>query len=339
MLYRQLDSRLNALPGVVSASFSTYSPFDDCCAAYSIAIQGREPTPTMPFFARIDRVSPRYFRTIGTTVVRGRGFDDRDVPTAAPVAVVNQAFVDRYFPQADPIGKRFGVGGDPKRGSDLEIVGVVQTAKYVDAREDPTPMAFLPFLQQPQDPIAVMLETDFTGVIELRSAGPPEALARQVRATLADINRELSPLHIATVADNLTDTLSQDNVIAALVTFFGLLGLVLTCVGLYGITAFAVQRRTSEIGIRMALGAQRSTVTGMVMRTVLIQGLLGLVLGVVAAIAVGRLIASQLYGVSSTDPRNAALAVAGLIVCVALAGFIPAYRAARIDPVSALRHE
>ncbi len=338
-LYRQLDSRLNALPGVESASFSTYSPFDECCSQFSIAIGGREPTPDTRFYARIDRVSPRYFRTIGTPVTQGRGLDDRDTPTSTPVAVVNQAFVDRYFPQENPIGKRFGFGGDPKRGSDLEIVGVVQTAKYDDVREDPTPMAFLPFLQQPRDPIDVMLETDVAHVIQLRSAGHPEALARQVRATLADIDPALAPLHIAPVADDLGDTLNRDNVLAALVTFFGLLGLVLTCVGLYGITAFSVHRRTSEIGIRMALGARRGTVIGMVMSTVLLQGLLGLVLGGLAAVAVGRVIASQLYGVSASDPRNAALAVAGLVACVALAGFIPARRAARIDPVSALRHE
>jgi macrolide transport system ATP-binding/permease protein len=338
-LYRQLDSRLNALPGVESASFSTFSPFDECCSQFTISISGREPRPNEQFSARIDRVSPRYFHTIGTAVVQGRGFDDRDGPTSAPVAVVNQAFVDRYFPRVDPIGRRFGFGGDPKRGSDLEIVGVVQTAKYEDVREPPIPMAFLPFLQQPRDPIHVMLATDFARVIEVRSAGPPAALAREVRATLADIDPELSALHVAAVADDLGDTLSQDDVIAALVTFFGLLGLALTCVGLYGITAFSVHRRASEIGIRMALGAQRRAVTGMVMRSVLIQGLLGLVLGLFAAVAVSRVIASQLYGVSATDPRNAALAVAGLIACVALAGFIPAQRAARIDPVRALRHE
>jgi macrolide transport system ATP-binding/permease protein len=338
-LYRELDSRLNALPGVESASFSTYSPFDGCCSAFSIAIEGREPTRAEPFFARIDRVSPRYFRTIGTQVILGRGLDDRDSPTSTPVAVVNQAFVDRYFPHENPLGRRFGFGGQPKRGSDLEIVGVVQTAKYDNAREDPRPMAFLPFLQQPRDPIRVMLETDFAGVVQLRSSGSPEALIHAVRATLVDVNPRLSPLHVAAVADDLSDTLSQDKVLAALVTFFGLLGLVLTCVGLYGITAFSVQRRTGEIGIRMALGARQTSVTGMVMRTVLMQGLLGLVLGVLAAFAVGRIIASQLYGVSPTDPRNAALAVVGLITCVALAGFIPARRAARIDPVSALRNK
>ena len=136
-LYHQLDSRLNALPGVKSASFSTYSPFDECCSQFSIALEGREPTPAMPFSARIDRVSPRYFRTIGTSVTQGRGLDDRDTPTSTPVAVVNQAFVSRYFPQENPLGKRFGFGGDPKRGSDLEIVGVVQTAKYHDVPGGP----------------------------------------------------------------------------------------------------------------------------------------------------------------------------------------------------------
>ncbi len=338
-LYRQLDARLNALPGVESASFSTYSPFDECCSQFTIAVDGREPSPGARFFARIDRVSARYFRTIGTPVLQGRGFDDRDAPAATPVAVVNQEFAQRYFPNENPIGKRFGFGGDPRHGRDFEIVGVVETAKYEDAREEPTPMAFLPFLQQPRNAISVVSETDFAHVIQLRSVSRPETLAREVRAALADISADLSPLRIAPMADDLGDTLSQDNVLAELVTAFGMLGLMLTCVGLYGITAFAVHRRTSEIGIRMALGAQRGRVTLMVMRTVLIQGLLGLAIGIVAAVAVSRFIASQLYGVSATDPRNAVLAVIGLAACVALAGFLPARRASRIDPVTALRHD
>jgi predicted permease len=338
-LYRELDERLNALPGVSSASFSTYSPLNECCSSFTISIDGYTRKPDERTNARIDRASPRYFQTIGTKVLRGRTFDAHDTPEAPPVAVVSEAFVRRYFPNADPIGKRFGFGGDPEKARDLEIVGVVENAKYDDIREDPVPTAFLPLLQAPRNPIGLLTETDFANVVEIRATGRPDALAGEVRALLTGIDPKLSVVHVATVADHLSNALSQDDVVAALATFFGLLALVLTCVGLYGLTAFGVSRRTSEIGLRMALGARRSTVTGMVIQSVLAQGVIGVLLGIPIAFIAGRLIASQLYGVSATDPRNSALAAAGLILCITIAGFIPARRAARIDPIQALRTE
>ena len=207
------------------------------------------------------------------------------------------------------------------------------------SREDPVATAFLPLLQTPRNPIGVVTETDFANVIEIRTTGRPDALAGEVRAALTGIDPKLGVLHVATMADHLSRALSQDDVVAALATFFGLLALVLTSVGLYGLTAFGVSRRTSEIGLRMALGARRSAVTGMVIGRVLAQGAIGVLLGVPIAFIAGRLIASQLYGVSPTDPRNSALAAAGLIVGITIAGLIPACRAARIDPIVALKTE
>ncbi len=338
-LYRELGDRLNALPGVTSASFSTYSPLNECCSAFTISIDGYIRKPDERTNARIDRASPRYFQTIGTKLIHGRTFDARDTPDAPPVAVVSETFVRRYFPHEDPIGKRFGFGGEPDKARDLEIVGVVENAKYADIREDPVPTAFLPLLQAPRNPIGVVTETDFANVIEIRTTGRPDAVAGEVRAALTGIDPKLRVLHVATVADHLSQALGQDDVVAALATFFGLLALVLTSVGLYGLTAFGVSRRTSEIGLRMALGARRSTVTGMVIGRVLAQGAIGVLLGVPIALIAGRLIASQLYGVSPTDPRNSALAAAGLILCITIAGFIPARRAARIEPIVALRAE
>src|SRR5262249_47687087 len=157
-------------------------------------------------------------------------------------------FVRRYFPHQDPIGKRFGFGGEPEKARDLEIVGVVEDAKYDDIREDPVPTAFLPLLQAPRNPIGVVTGTDFADVIEIRTTGQPTALASEVRSALASIDPRLRIVRVATAADHLSDALSQDDVVAALATFFGFLALVLTCVGLYGLTAFGVSRRTNEIG-------------------------------------------------------------------------------------------
>lgn len=338
-LYREMEQRLNALPGVTSASFSTYSPLNECCTSFSIAIDGYIHKPDEEPHARIDRASTRYFQTIGTQLIRGRTFDARDTPNAPPVAVVSEAFVRRYFSHDDPIGKRFGFGGGADKARDLEIVGVVEDAKYNDIREDPFPTAFLPLLQAPHNPIGVLTETDFADVIEIRAIGRPDALASEVRSALTGIDPKLSVMHVATVADHLSNALSQDDVVAALATFFGLLALVLTSVGLYGLTAFGVSRRASEIGLRMALGARRGVVTGMVLERVLVQGAIGVLLGIPIAFIASRVIASQLYGVSPTDPRNSALAAAGLILCITIAGLIPARRAARIDPIVALRAE
>ncbi|HEY6358348.1 MAG TPA: FtsX-like permease family protein, partial [Vicinamibacterales bacterium] len=338
-LYHQLEEHLNALPGVTSASFSTYSPLNECCSAFTIVIDGYTPKQDERTGAMIDRGSPRYFETIGTRLLRGRTFDAHDTPDGPPVAVVSEAFVRRFFPHDDPIGRRFGFGGNAMRARDLEIIGVVEDAKYDEIRADAVPTAFLPLLQAPPNPIGVLTETDFANVIEIRTAGRPDALAGEVRAALTGIDPELSVLRVATVADHLSNALSQDDIVAALATFFGLLALVLTCVGLYGLTAFGVSRRTSEIGLRMALGARRSAVTGMVIGRVLTQGAIGALIGVPIAFISGRLIASQLYGVSPTDPRYSALAAVGLILCITIAGLIPARRAARIDPIQALRSD
>jgi macrolide transport system ATP-binding/permease protein len=338
-LYQRIDTRLNALPGVKGASLSTYSPFDECCDSFTITVDGYTPKSGERVNARLDRASPRYFETIGTRVLRGRSFDDHDTPESSPVAVVSDAFVRRYFPGQDPIGRRFGFGGAASHARDLEIIGVVENAKYDDVRETAQPMAFLPMLQEGPGAIGFLTEADFARVIEVRSAARPAALVAQVRAALVEIDPNLSVLQVATVSDQLDAMLSRDNVIAGLSTFLGLLGLALTGVGLYGLTAFSVQRRSSEIGLRMALGARRSTVMRMVIGTVLAQGVLGVLLGVPAALITGRLVASQLYGVSPTDPRNAALAVLGLVACMTLAGFVPAHHASRIDPIRALRND
>ena len=333
-LYQQMDSRLNALPGVTSASFSHYSPFNGCCWAFSVAVEGYVPRPQESTRALLNRVSPRYFETLGTKVLRGRVLDEHDTPVSRRVAVVTEAFVHRFLLTGDPMGRRFGIG-DGNSG-DLEIVGVVGNAKYDDPRGEPPPMAFLPLLQvKPGDE----LHSAYIRSVEIRSTANPTAVAGQVRQALADIDPGLPVLRVNTLSDHVDRTLNQERVIADLAVFFGLVALVLTCVGLYGLMAYLVQRRTSEIGIRIALGARPGVVVGMVISKALTQGVVGLLVGIPAAFAMSQLVANQLYGVSPTDPKNSAAAALVLMLCITIAGYVPARRASRIDPMKALRHE
>jgi predicted permease len=340
-LYQQMDARLNSLPGVKSAGFSYYSPFNGCCWGYSVSVQGYTPQPQENMQARLNRVSPRYFETLGTRVLLGRAFDEHDTPMAPRVAVVNEAFVDRYLQDGNPIGRRFGIDRDGGTPADLEIVGVVENAKYDSPREDPTPMAFLPLLQVRQDDAASAARdgSNFINAVEVRATGNPIAVVGQIRQVLAEIDPGLPVLRVDALSDHIGRELNQENVIAVLTMCFGLLALVLACIGLYGLTAYTVQRRTSEIGIRMALGANRGMVIGMVLRQALFQGAVGILIGIPAALAATQLVASQLYGVSPSDPKYSVAAALVLVLCITIAGYVPARRAAKVDPMVALRCE
>jgi len=335
-LYREVAARLRALPGVSAAALSYYSPFNECCWAFSISVEGAR-GPNDGRSAMLNRVSPGYFATLGTRLLRGRAFDERDTPASARVAVVNDAFVRRYLAGTEPIGRRFGIGGDRRR-SDLEIVGVVENAKYDSPRDRDAAMAFMPLLQPyPDDPDEG--ESQFARTIEVRAAVDPIAVAAGVREALAAIDPDLAVLRIDTMTADIGRALSRENVVAVLAASFGVLALVVTCVGLYGLTAYRVERRTREIGIRVALGARRGAMMTMVMRDVLRQGALGLAIGVPAALLVIRVLASALYGVGAADPLDTALAAALLLASMAAAGYAQARRASRVDPIEALREE
>ncbi|HEV2424895.1 MAG TPA: FtsX-like permease family protein [Terriglobia bacterium] len=336
-LYRQIEQNLQQIPGVVSASYSLYSPMRGDNWSLNIHIEGHSPDEQIG--SSFDRVGPHYFETIGTHMLRGRSIGDEDTPTSPQVAVVNQAFVRKYFPKEDPLGKHFGFG-DARNAGDFEIVGIVQDAKYQDAREPAYPTCFLPFLQMAKDPkLAFMLGSHYIGDIELRVAGKPQNLEAGVRNTLADVDPNLDVFDVITLKEQLARNFNQDRLIARLTQLFGFLALVLACVGLYGVTAYAVAQRTSEIGIRMALGANRSNVLRLVLRGALLQLCFGLTIGMPAALAGGRLISNQLYGVKSHNPAILSLAAAILGACALIAAFVPARRAASVDPMRALRTE
>jgi predicted permease len=321
------------------AALSYYSPFNECCWAFTIAVPGRMPPADERRSAMLNRVSPGYFETLGTRLLRGRTFDEHDTPESARVAIVNAEFVDHFLADADPIGGRFSIGDGGVPGA-LEIVGVVENAKYDSPRDRARPMAFLPLLQPDADAAdASSDEHQFIRTIEIRATGNPASVAGAVRQTLAAIDPKLPVLRIDTLSDHVGRALGRENVVASLSAFFGVLALALTCVGLYGLTAWSVQRRTREIGIRIALGARRNAVIGMVIREVLAQAAIGALIGIPAAFVALRLMGSALYDVSPADPRHSAVATLILVASIMAAGYAPARRASRIEPMDALRHD
>jgi predicted permease len=305
-----------------------------------VTIPGYTPQPDERMGALLNRVSPRYFETIGTRVLAGRVFDDHDTPRSQRVIVVNDAFAQLHFRNQSPIGKTVSIDSDEKE-SPLEIVGLVESTKYDEPREPLRPMIFLPLLQTDptHSPASSDYRSNFIGAIEVRSVGEPVAIAGLVRRALTEIDPDLPVLRVETLSERVGQTLSQDRTVATLAGGFGLLALALTSIGLYGLMAYLVQRRTSEIGIRMALGASRGNVVGMVVREALAQAAVGIAAGIPVAFVVLRLIASQLYGVSPSDPQHAMIAAVILVACLGVAGYLPARRAARIDPLRALRTE
>jgi predicted permease len=342
-LYQSLEQRFGAMPGVQSVGLALYSTLEGNNWGEGIHVEGRpEPGPNEHNNSSWDRVNPKFFETVGQPVIRGRGFTASDTATSQLVAVVNQTFVKKFFPKEDPLGRHFGIF-DQKYAGAFEIVGIVADAKYTNPRAEVRPMYFRPLTQQLKvtEPNAVMAEgrSLYIDSVTLRFSSQPQNVDAMVRRTLADIDPNLTVIDLHSLDYQVSDNFNQERLIARLTMLFGLLALVLASVGLYGITSYAVARRTSEIGLRMALGADRSNVVRLVLRGAFMQVGLGLALGIPIALLGGRYMADQLFGVRSYDPLSIAIALFVLSAAAALAGFIPARRAASIEPMEALRIE
>lgn len=339
-LYDELQQRFSSLPGVERVGLATYTPLEGDNWGEGVFVQGRpEPGPNDRIGASWTRVSPDFLQTIGQRVLRGRGITAQDTATSPLVAVVNQMFVKKFFPKGEePIGAHFGLHGT-KSSSEIEIVGVVSDVKYVDPREAVRPMYFRPLLQHAPISDGVEVRSLYAGAIMLQMKGPVEGLESQVRRTLGNIDPNLTVVNFNTFERQISGQFSQERLIARLTLMFGLLALVLASVGLYGVTAYTVARRTSEIGIRMALGADRGSVVRMVLREAMLQACVGLAIGVPVALLCVRFLKTQLYGEGGQDVSVLAGAIVVLAVSACVAGLIPARRAASTDPVKALRTE
>jgi predicted permease len=344
-LYRRLEERLNRLPGVRGAGLALYNPLTDNWGELILVEGHPEPKMDEEAGASWDRVSANYLQNLGVTLVRGRMFTEADNEDTAPVAIVNEAFVKRFFETGeDPLDRRFGLDL-PENAGTFRIIGIVRDAKFAGfALNRPArPMFYVPLAQNVNYPNELMarieLMSHFIGGMMLVTDSPPGTLEPLLTRALSEVDPDLTITSVRTMRQQVALSFDQERAVASLAGMFGVIALLLAAVGLYGVTAYTVAQRTNEIGLRMALGADRGNVIGLVLRGAFKRVIAGLVLGVPLAIGAGRLIAAQLYGVEFWDPLALTIAAGSLALCALMAALIPAGRAASISPMSALRTE
>jgi predicted permease len=343
--FRQLHDTLAAIPGVRAVTWSLYSPMEGDNWGNGVYIEGQAPPPPGSNFnnSSWDRVSAGYFENIGTKIVAGRGITEQDTASTQPVAVVNQTFARHFFKNGDALGHHFG-DLDQKYAGTFEIVGVTEDTQYWDPNSKIRSMFFLaaPQWAKYDDKEEVMFENVShleMGAIEIQTAGYVPGLEAQVRRALNQINPSLTMIQFQSFADQIKDEFLQQEILVQLTSVFGFLALTLAAIGLYGVTAYSVAQRTSEIGIRMALGADRGGILQMVLRSAFLQAAIGLAIGMPAAVIGGRYMASLLYNVRTWDPVVLVATTVILAIAAFLAAVIPAQRAASVEPMTALRIE
>lgn len=334
-LYRLIEQRFHAIPGVEKVGIATYTPMEDNNDGFSVRVQGK---PDLNVNASFIKANADYFDSVGTRVIAGRGIREQDTPMSTIIAVVNESFVKKLFkPGENPIGQHFG---SPESPGDYEIAGVVEDTVYTDPTWKDHLMYFVPLLQRPGG--LKDIDNDemmYASAIALQTAHPMNDMETLARRTLSEINPNLAITKFQSFDQQIADRFVDQRMLARLTMLFGMLALLLATLGLYGVTAYTVVRRTSEIGIRVALGAERTAVTAMVLRGALIQLVLGLAMGIPAAFLCVRLVSSQLYQIKYVTPASLSLAILVMLAAGVLAGLIPARRAATVDPMVALRYE
>ncbi|HYV30794.1 MAG TPA: FtsX-like permease family protein, partial [Candidatus Binatia bacterium] len=344
-LYRQLEDHLNHLPGVQGSGLALYNPLTDNWGEL-IMVAGHPPAKlNEQAGASWDRVSANYLQNLGMPILRGRAFTAADNETTAPVAIVNEAFVKRFFKSGeDPLDQHFGLDV-PEYAGTFRIVGVVRDAKFAGGglRRPARPMFYVPLAQTVNYPDELMkkieLVSHFIGGMMLVTDIPPGALEAQLTRMFAELDPNLTINSIRTMQQQIELSFDQERAVASLAGLFGIVALILAAIGLYGVTAYSVAQRTNEIGIRMALGADRPKVLRLILGGAFKRVLIGLILGLPLAVGAGRLLSAQLYGVSSWDPFALSVAAGALAICSFFAAIIPANRAASISPMNALRIE
>lgn len=327
--YQRLLDRVRGLPGVRSASLSIYSPLSGAARTSRFYLDGLGGAVGQTATVQQNVVATDYFSTYGITILRGREFQPQDTAKAPRVAVVNQALADAYFQGMSPLGRHFKMGSDADDPSYM-IVGMIRNVRVNGLREKVPPMAWFPFSQRPDE---------YMHSLDIRTVRDPETVATQIRRVVAEVDPNLPIKRVRTLTEQVERSLANENLIATLTAAFGGLALLLACIGLYGVMSYTVSRRTSELGIRLALGATRSDLLWLVFRDTLRLTVAGTAIGLILSFAGLRLVAGLLYGLSPHDPLVLAGTAVILLLTALLAGYLPARRAARLDPLLALRCE
>ncbi len=333
-VYQALLDKVTTLPGVKSSSLSLGSFADGEMSQGPMTVEGYTPKPGEDESIQSDIASPGFFKTMGIPVLLGHDFRPQDDPSVPRVAIVNETFARYYFGNASPLGKHFAIGRLDRRP--MEIIGVVKDAKYGSLREQTPRFYYAAFLQQDQMATVVRL-------LEVRTAANPATVSAAVRSAVNSIDGSLKAEVVTTMAVQVEDSLQQQKMLAKVSSSFGVFALLLACIGLYGVMAHSVARRTNEIGIRMALGAERFDVLWMVLRETFVLVATGIAVGIPAALAGTRLasslISGLIFGLKANDPATIALAALIMTAVAVLAGYLPARRAANVDPIVAIRYE
>ena len=336
-IFGGLREELSRIPGVRNVSYSLYSPMEGNNWETGISIHGRD-DPEGPDYSSWNRIGPDYFETLGTRVIRGRAPDARDTPSAPLVAAVNEAFVARFLPGEDPIGRRLGFGG-PSNARDFEIVGLVEDVKYSSADRPTRPMIFLPDFQLPPgvETGSFMTRSTLLRVVSIHSAVGAGVLEPLIRQAVARVDPNVTAVRVIPMPDQVAGNFRTNRLLSGLTSVYGFLALALAFLGLYAVTSSTVAGRTREIGIRMALGADRKRVIRDVVRGAVGHTLIGLLVGVPVALLSTGAIAALLYGVQPRDPMVIAGAALILLLSALIAASVPARRASRVEPTRALR--
>ena len=339
--YQQLQDRMTNNAGVSGVAFAAMGVLEGNEWDSTITVDGYEATPGENMNPFCNAVSPGYFRTMGVPFVAGRDFDQRDAVVVKPdpnvpgassfrVAIVNESFAEHYFGAASPIGRRIGFGGNPGTPTPIEIIGLVKDAKYTGVRDDIPRTVY--FAYQQMSPAG-------SAAVYVRSAQDAAIAFAAVRDAVRGMDSNVPVYNLRTLARQVERSLLTERIVATLSTAFGALATLLAVIGLYGLMAYTAARRTREIGLRIALGAVSVDVVWLVMREVVVLVGIGVALGLAGAWGLSRLVGNQLYGVSPNDPTTMVAAALGLTTIALVAGSLPARRAARVNPVTALRYE
>jgi predicted permease len=329
-LYERLTDRLASIPGARLVSASTIPAVAGSTSGENITVEGYVPSTDESTDSNTEAVGPDYFRTMGMPLVAGREFTPADNLASPKVAVVNEAFVRHFLENQSPLGRRFAEGGKAKTKPDIEIIGVVKDAKYADMREAPPRTFYIAYRQ---------IKRQFPLYFYLRTAIEPPQIAQQIRTVVASLDPNLPIKDLKTMQNQIDENLVAEHLLSTLTASFAGLATLLAAIGLYGVLAFNISRRTREIGIRMALGAETGHVRGLVLREVAWMLLVGTAAGVMSGAGAGRLIRTQLYGLQYWDLSIYFSAVAVLWIIALAAAYIPAWRATKVDPMTALRYE